>query len=120
MSKPVPQAIIAASNWYAILASGNASASDLSAWQQWKDASFENNHAWQQLEEINQQFKQIPPKVGLNTLQNPTLNRRQAVKQLAVLVGVGSTSWIAYRETTMASYASRLPHRRRRNSRNSA
>lgn len=98
MRNQATQAMVAASQWYATLASGSASATDYAAWQQWKEASVENAHAWQQLEEINHQFKQIPPKVGLSTLQNTTQNRRQVLKQLAVLVGVSSTSWYAYRE----------------------
>ncbi len=97
MTKPT-KAMIAASQWFAKLASDGVSDSDYAAWQLWKQASIENAQAWQQLEDIEQQFKQLPPKIGLNTLQKSTVDRRQALKQLAVIVGVGSTSWYAYRE----------------------
>lgn len=98
MTTQASKAMIAASQWYAKLASKSASASDVAAWEQWKNASTEHAQAWQQLEEIDQQFKQLPPKLGLNTLQKSAQNRRQALKQLAVIIGVGSTSWVAYRE----------------------
>jgi transmembrane sensor len=97
MLKP-SQAMVTASQWYAKLASGEASERDYAAWQNWKDANNEHAQAWQQLEEINQQFQQLPKEVGLNTLQRPVLPRRQAFKQLVVMVGVGTASWYAYRE----------------------
>ncbi|MCX7190566.1 MAG: FecR domain-containing protein [Methylotenera sp.] len=97
MLKP-SKAMVTASQWYAKLASGEASERDYAAWQSWKDANNEHAKAWQQLEEINQQFQQLPKEVGLSTLQRPVLPRRQAFKQLVVMVGVGTASWYAYRE----------------------
>ena len=97
MLKP-SQAMVAASQWYAKLASGEANERDYAAWQSWKDASIKHAQAWQQLEEINQQFQQLPPKVGLTTLQKPAPPRRQALKQLAVMFCVGTASWYTYQE----------------------
>lgn len=97
MLKP-SQAIIDASQWYAKLASGSATQNDYAEWQSWKSENKEHEQAWQQLDEINQQFQQLPPEVGFATLQKPVLARRQAIKQFAVMFGIGVASWYTLRE----------------------
>lgn len=105
--KPSPTpAMVAASRWYAKLVSGNANSNDVRAWEAWQADDPANLQAWQQLEEINQQFKQVSPKIALATLTSvdqislnqPSSERRRALKQLAMLLAVGSASWYGYRE----------------------
>lgn len=99
MSNQPSSAMIEASRWYAKLASGEVHAVDIRAWEAWKAADEKHEQAWQQLEDVNQQFKQIPPQIGLKTLSLPTnQNRRFALKQLSIFMIAGTAAYYAYRE----------------------
>ena len=99
MSKSSENAIVEATRWYAKLASGEMSAAAIQSWEQWKSADARNLHAWQQIEEINQQFKQVSPQIGLKTLSLPdNSSRRSALKQMAILVVAGTSGYYSYRE----------------------
>lgn len=98
MKRLPTSAMIAASRWYARLAAGKPSSKDISAWNRWKAAAPEHQLAWQQLEAINDQFKQVSPEIGMATLSLPSQGRRQALKQLAVLCALGSLGWYGAKE----------------------
>lgn len=99
MTNPTNTAMIEASRWYAKLASGEANTSEIKSWERWKAADENNRRAWQQLEEVNQQFKQISPQIGLKTLSLPVdSSRRYALKQMAILMMAGTAGYYAYRE----------------------
>jgi transmembrane sensor len=92
-------AMIEASRWYAKLASGEADNIEIQSWELWKASHEDNQRAWQQLEDVNQQFKQILPKIGLKTLSLPVNNsRRFALKQMAVFVVAGTAGYFTYQE----------------------
>ncbi len=91
--------MIEASRWYAKLAAGETNAAEIKSWESWKAADENNQRAWQQLEEVNQQFKQISPQIGLKTLSLPVdSGRRYALKQMAIFLAAGTVGYYGYRE----------------------
>ncbi|MBV1882243.1 MAG: FecR domain-containing protein [Pseudomonadales bacterium] len=79
-----------AAHWFAVMQSGNASAHEQQQWQRWLAENDQHQQAWQQVEGICQQFNQLPAKpsraaldAASNSVINPVINRRQAVKGLA-------------------------------------
>ena len=103
-------ALKAATEWYIQLTSGEATERDLSAWQEWKNADIANALAWQKVEEVTKPFGTINADIGLAALDNDSknankpssklssVNRRQALKQLSLLLAIGTASWFTYRE----------------------
>lgn len=98
-------ALQAAITWYAQLSSGEASEADHIAWQAWRDQSTDHETAWQQVERITGKFERVPAQLGIATLTpQKRLERRKALKQLAVLIAVGGAGWQAYRELPWQSW----------------
>ena len=96
-------ALKAATEWYIQLTSGEATEHDLSAWQDWKNADTVNEQAWQKVENVTKPFATVNATIGLAALDNhtnkPSSNsRRQALKQLSLLLVIGTASWLTYRE----------------------
>lgn len=88
--------LVAASHWYALLASESATAEDQSAWQRWKEAAPEHQLAWQRVEAVTQLMQQLPPHLGSKSLASPANDRRMVLKQLAVLLGIGTVTMLTY------------------------
>jgi len=89
----------AATEWYVQLSSGTATEGQRVEWQRWRQASQENERAWQNIEKVTQRFGSVPSQIGLATLSNTAMhNRRRALKHMAVLFAVGTSSWLAYKE----------------------
>lgn len=98
-TKPSPNvALEEASQWFAKMVSGHLSNQEKMRWESWKQASHENNEAWQQIEALNHQFASVDSKIGLATLKQANQSRRHFLKQLTVVAGVGLVSAYAYRE----------------------
>lgn len=93
------------------------------AWQQWRAASPEHEHAWQRIESVNQR---------LQPLQNPRLasaaqqaltrparaTRRRLLKTLALLGVAGGGAWLAWQQQhqwqpLLAQYRTKHGERRR-------
>lgn len=110
----------AAAAWYVTLSSGEATNQQKQAWQDWLTAHPEHAQAWQKLESVTNQFSAIDSASAMAVLSQPAtiksktaelalLSRRQALKQLSVLVGTGSLGWLTYEQkpwqALMADYA---------------
>lgn len=93
-----------ASRWYAKLASDEVTEAEKTAWVQWKVADEENQLAWQRLEGVNQAFKKVSPKIAIQTLSTPNLERRRAIKHLAVFLAAGTVSYYTYNEKPWRGY----------------
>lgn len=111
-----PEALVAASRWYARLADEHATSRDRQLWQAWLDASAEHREAWRQLESINQQFNEISPDIGLATLGLPSPSRRRAIKHLAGIAAIGILGAYGWRakpwQEWMADYDTAMGERR--------
>lgn len=99
MSTQPTESLIAASQWYALLASEEVTAEDFAAWEQWKNADDKNRAAWQRIEEVTKHIEKLPTNVTAKTFARPTSEgRREALKHLAILLGVGTCTVLAYQQ----------------------
>ncbi|MEY1661738.1 FecR domain-containing protein [Isoalcanivorax beigongshangi] len=94
------QALSDAAHWHVLFCSGDATDADHRAWQQWLAADSHHQQAWQALEQLQQQFRALPPRLARNTLghaqlQRPAINRRSALKALALLTVTAGLGWSA-------------------------
>lgn len=89
----------AAIAWYARLCSGEASALDQAAWSAWHAADPEHRRAWDKLERLRATLGSVPPRVGMPVLKAVAApGRRRVLRGLALTVGVGGATWIAWEQ----------------------
>jgi len=111
-----------ATKWFVQLSSGSATQKDYQACQAWREAHPENENAWKKIEQVTSQLKGFSTEVGVKgTLrrlydQPHSEGRRQLLKQLAVLMAVSSTSYLAYKKQPwqglVADYSTQTGERR--------
>lgn len=64
------------------------------AWQHWRAAASEHERAWQRIESINRRLRLLPAQTGRQVLDAPpSRQRREGLKALLVLAGIGVTGW---------------------------
>ncbi|CAM3580107.1 Protein FecR [Pseudomonas reidholzensis] len=90
------------------------------AFEHWLAASPVHRQAWQRMQSLSGHFAGLPKAVALKTLSKlpeGRLQRRQALKLLAVLAGVGVTTWGTRQYTPwqrlVADYSTRIGEHRR-------
>lgn len=94
-----PAVARAAALWFVMMSSGEASDADRRALQTWRDADPEHERAWQRTQHLGQQFAGLAPSGGMAVLDRPrSTDRRRVVKQLALLLIVGSGGWAMHRQ----------------------
>lgn len=98
-----------AGEWFALLCDETVSAEDRAAWQHWLEARPEHRRAWQQVEAVGQRFRRLRSEADrsaaeatLDTLRGRRVGRRQALKQLSLLLGTGALGWAAWRHGGLA------------------
>lgn len=96
-------ALVEASEWFALLASEASSEKVRQDWQSWLDANVENASAWKKIEAVNHQFLNVTNELGFETIKLPNPQRRLVVKQLAVVCASGLVGVYAYREQPWVS-----------------
>lgn len=92
-----PAVLAEAAEWFALLASGSVSKAEQEQWQAWLAAQPEHRAAWQRVELFTDKFSQLPATAALAALTTPDLQRRQTLKNLAMLCGVGLLGWQSWR-----------------------
>jgi transmembrane sensor len=102
----------AASDWYIRLHAPQVSDTDRLAFQRWKEASPDNMSAWQRIQMVSQPFEGLEPDISKAVLlkrESISLGRRDMLKKLGVIIVVGSSGLLAYRQqpwqTMLADYA---------------
>jgi transmembrane sensor len=105
MTTPDKKAIYAATNWFVILTSGDATDQDRKDWERWLNSSETNKEAWQQVETVTHCFTGLESKTSIAVLNRPidtrhiaSYERRKAIKSLSILLVVGTTSWYGYKQ----------------------
>lgn len=99
-----------ATQWFVRLSSDDASRSDFQKWQEWVKQSPENESAWQKVEQVASQFKDFSSEKNLiGTLRRlydrpKSDGRRNMLKQLALLLTVSSTGYLAYKKQPWQEY----------------
>ena len=87
--------IEAAATWYVDLQI-NPNASLLAAHQRWLDDAAEHRQAWKRVERVQQTFSTVPKSITHTTLSSARISRREAIKNLSILIGVsvvGTGAW---------------------------
>lgn len=82
-----------AADWFAVLQSDSVTQSEYEQWRKWVEATPQQSEAWQRVESISQQFKEIPLSPSQQVLDRPKLRRRNALKMLLLVTAVGGASW---------------------------
>ena len=94
MSSQLNDSFVAASRWYALLSSDEVKPEDFDAWQRWKADSNDNVLAWQRVEDLGARLGSLPPNIYADSFAKKISNdRRYALKQMAVLFGVGTSTY---------------------------
>lgn len=90
------------------------------AFEQWLAASPTHQQAWQRMQHLSGQFAGLPKAAALKTLNRlpeGRLQRRQALKLLALLTGIGISGWstreYAPWQRLMADHSTRIGEHRR-------
>ncbi|XQE65414.1 FecR domain-containing protein [Pseudomonas sp. P3C3] len=79
-----------AADWFARLRDEHASEQDRLAWQRWLEARPQHRQAWLRVESISGQFERLPQRqAARSALQARGVERRQALKALSIVAGVG-------------------------------
>ncbi|MEQ1635896.1 MAG: FecR domain-containing protein [Methylococcales bacterium] len=93
-----PSVLAEAAEWFALLGAASTSPKDHEQWQAWLAAKPEHRAAWQRVEFFTHKFNSLPAQTSLSALNSPDLQRRQALKTLAVFCAVGLSSWQVWRQ----------------------
>ncbi|VEE16065.1 FecR domain-containing protein [Ectopseudomonas mendocina] len=109
------KAILAeAVDWHVRLNNSQADASIEHEWQAWLHADSRHVEAWQRLQQLQQRLAVTSPQLAVAALQGARQGRRQALKVLGLLLGVGVVGWQGYRASPLsADYVTRVGERRR-------
>lgn len=89
------EAIRAAAQWYARLASGQDTECEQRAWQHWHDADPLHRQAWQRVESVSSQFSRVPGQIAVPVLRGGQ-SRRQVLRSVLLLGaagGLGIAGW---------------------------
>lgn len=74
-----------AAEWFALLRSEDAGEADRDRWRAWLEARPANGKAWQQVEQIECQFRLLPGTLAHDALAAPGQRRRKLAKSMAML-----------------------------------
>jgi transmembrane sensor len=108
------KAILAdAVDWYVRLHDSNVDDGTRAAWQAWHASDHRHAEAWARLEQLQRRLGNAPSGAAL-TLETARRDRRNAVKALALLLGVGVVGWQGYQRSGWnTDYATRVGERRK-------
>lgn len=95
MPLPLDKAILqSAAHWYVELCA-SPDPQRRQAWQHWLQADPRHQQAWRRLEKLQGELGQLPAS-SRATLEHSRHSRRQALKSLCILLGVGGSGVLAY------------------------
>lgn len=104
VAKLTPQqhkALAESAQWHVELTGQPNSQKTQQAWQNWVSNQPENQWAWQQLEKLQQQLKQLPGELAFNSLkpdeeEQTSKARRNLLKSMAGIGVISSSSWLTW------------------------
>ncbi len=100
-------------DWYVRLHDSHVDDATRVAWQAWCAADLRHAEAWARLEQLQRRLGNAPDGAAL-ALENARRDRRQAIKTLALLLGVGMAGWQGYQVSPWsADYVTRVGERRK-------
>lgn len=99
-------------DWYVRLHDSSVDDATRAGWQAWYSVDPRHAAAWARLQQLQSRLGNAPGGAAL-TLENARRDRRNAVKALALLLGVGAVGWQGYRVSPWSTdYATRVGERR--------
>lgn len=95
------KALADAAQWHVELTAESTNHKTQQDWQSWLLQQPENQWAWQQLEKLQQQLKQLPGDLAFNSLKPdveelPSNTRRSVLKSIAGIGVISSSSWLTW------------------------
>lgn len=110
-------AIRAAAQWYARLASGVEDERTREQWQCWHAADPLHQQAWQRMQAVRDQMARVPGQLASGSLQGATQSRRQVLRGFVLLVSAGGLATLGWRselgQSLAADYRTGIGERRR-------
>lgn len=104
-----PAILNEAAGWLVLLHSGEANERDLRDLERWRARSAAHETAWQRAETMLGAFRQMPPKLGretLSRLRNP--GRRQLLRLGLLAVAVPTAGWLGWRHLPWREWSADL------------
>ena len=101
--QPIDLAIaMQAAEWLAILMSGETTAAEKTAWQQWRQAHPDHERAWQHIESASGGLRELDAQASRTALTQrsrpaSTISRRRSLQLLAWVSAIGLTGWFGAR-----------------------
>ena len=106
----------AAASWYVQFQSEPPTTAQRQAWQRWLDSDPAHQTAWQQMEQLQRNLGALPRDLTRRALSD-TQQRRQVLRMLLILAGVGGIGWGVQSNTSLgnvwADYRTRVGERKR-------
>lgn len=104
MSKPQFETLEQAANWFALLASEEATADQRQQWQHWLNASPQHRLAWQYAEKVSQRFSGLQGETAAisadaHRIANRSRSQRRQLLGVFALAATGSLAWTSWRYT---------------------
>ena len=96
-----------AAHWYVKLLGEDVCAHDREAWQTWLKQSADHSRAWAHIEAVSKRFDPLRDTgeeaavAAIDAARDGLLKRRQALKTLVGIVGIGVAGWVAWRHTPL-------------------
>jgi transmembrane sensor len=111
--EPSHQVMEQAAEWYALLRTGSASASEQRKWKQWLDNAAEHQQAWRYVERVGRRFEPLHASPdrdaavrAFGQAANGAPRRRRAVLLGLAGLAAGGLGWGAWRHTALPVMAS--------------
>ncbi|MEI8574847.1 DUF4880 domain-containing protein [Methylomonas sp. LW13] len=99
-----PRILAEAAEWFAVLGSGATSQTEQQQWQAWLASHPAHRAAWSRVEFFTHKFDGLPTQTAAAALGSPDMQRRQALKNLAILAAVGLSGFELWRSDYLSGW----------------
>ncbi|MFC7298279.1 FecR domain-containing protein [Herminiimonas aquatilis] len=93
-----------AAEWFILFESSEASAAEVEKFERWRNSDVEHERAWRRAQHVSHRAGMVPAQIGSPILRRP-VQRRDAIKALAILMVAAPTGWLAYNELSRRNSA---------------
>lgn len=88
-----------AAEWLTVLMQEDVSAEEKREWLAWRQAHGDHERAWQHIERVSGNFRNLDAQAGRSALGRKHVTRRTSLKTLAWLLFIGATGWTGLKTT---------------------
>ncbi|MFS2156264.1 FecR domain-containing protein [Pseudomonas sp. Pseusp122] len=99
---PDRKTFTAAANWYVQFQSEPPTPAQHQAWQRWLESDPAHQAAWQHMEQLQHNLGALPRDLTRRALSD-TQQRRQVLRMLLILAGVGGVGWALQEQTSLGN-----------------